>query len=56
MNREPCEGEPQGILPQLIASLVDRRRNVKRTMKDRDLKPGMLAQVRYLYIFYPDID
>lgn len=30
----PVAGNPQGILPQLIFNLVDRRRNVKRAMQD----------------------
>lgn len=44
-DRMPCEGEPQGILPQLIASLVARRRQVKSLMKDKSLPPGRHAQV-----------
>ncbi|KAM0750832.1 hypothetical protein T439DRAFT_289087 [Meredithblackwellia eburnea MCA 4105] len=42
--RSPCEGEPQGILPQLIHSLVDRRRNVKKLMKDRGVPLAKLKQ------------
>jgi DNA polymerase alpha subunit A len=32
-ERGPCDGAPQGILPQLIAFLVERRKNVKGLMK-----------------------
>ncbi|KAK4052007.1 DNA-directed DNA polymerase alpha catalytic subunit pol1 [Microbotryomycetes sp. JL221] len=43
-ERMPCEGEPQGILPQLIASLVARRRQVKSLMKDKGLSAGRYQQ------------
>ncbi|KAM0786373.1 hypothetical protein ACM66B_001841 [Microbotryomycetes sp. NB124-2] len=43
-ERMPCEGEPQGILPQLIASLVARRRQVKNLMKDKSLSPARYQQ------------
>ncbi|KAK4050302.1 DNA-directed DNA polymerase alpha catalytic subunit pol1 [Microbotryomycetes sp. JL201] len=43
-ERMPCEGEPQGILPQLIASLVARRRQVKNLMKDKSLSASRLQQ------------
>ncbi|KAK4703657.1 DNA polymerase alpha subunit A, partial [Phenoliferia sp. Uapishka_3] len=35
--RSPCDGVPQGILPQLIQSLVARRRTVKGLMKDKSI-------------------
>lgn len=47
-ERAPVEGEPQGVLPQLIFFLVDRRRNVKKLMKDKSTTPGKLLQVRAL--------
>ncbi|GAA5918206.1 hypothetical protein JCM8208_006171, partial [Rhodotorula glutinis] len=43
-DRAPCEGEPQGILPQLIASLVARRRIVKGLMKDKSATVAKLMQ------------
>ncbi|GAA5950464.1 hypothetical protein JCM10213_003586 [Rhodosporidiobolus nylandii] len=43
-ERAPCQGEPQGILPQLIASLVARRRIVKGLMKDKSATPAKLKQ------------
>ncbi|GAA6009942.1 DNA-directed DNA polymerase alpha catalytic subunit POL1 [Rhodotorula paludigena] len=43
-DRAPCEGEPQGILPQLIASLVARRRIVKGLMKDKTASIAKLKQ------------
>ncbi|GAA5879617.1 hypothetical protein JCM3774_004286 [Rhodotorula dairenensis] len=43
-DRAPCDGEPQGILPQLIASLVARRRTVKGLMKDRSASAAKLMQ------------
>ena len=48
MIRAPCEGKPTGILPQLIASLVSRRREVKKNMKDRGVTPAKYLQVRSL--------
>jgi DNA polymerase alpha subunit A len=45
-DRAPCDGEPQGILPQLIASLVARRRIVKGLMKDKSATVAKLMQVR----------
>ena len=45
-DRAPCDGEPQGILPQLIASLVARRRTVKGLMKDKSASVAKLMQVR----------
>lgn len=47
-DRAPCEGEPQGILPQLIASLVARRRIVKGLMKD---KTASIAKLKHVRIF-----
>ncbi|KWU44823.1 hypothetical protein RHOSPDRAFT_17356 [Rhodotorula sp. JG-1b] len=43
-DRAPCDGEPQGILPQLIASLVARRRTVKGLMKDKSASVAKLMQ------------
>ncbi|GAA5888512.1 hypothetical protein JCM6882_008978 [Rhodosporidiobolus microsporus] len=43
-ERAPCQGEPQGILPQLIASLVARRRIVKGLMKDKSATQAKLKQ------------
>lgn len=41
---KPVAGEPVGILPQLIFFLVDRRRNVKRMMKDASITPAKYLQ------------
>ncbi|CAG8622841.1 65_t:CDS:10, partial [Paraglomus brasilianum] len=41
----PDSGLPQGILPKLLASLVDRRRQVKRLLKD----PHIAESVRMQY-------
>lgn len=44
---EPPEDDvPQGVLPRLIATLVNRRRQVKSLMKDRSLPHAKLLQVR----------
>ncbi|GAA6059765.1 hypothetical protein JCM10212_001973 [Sporobolomyces blumeae] len=43
-ERGPCEGEPQGVLPQLIASLVARRRIVKGLMKNKKETVAKLMQ------------
>ncbi|GAA5897364.1 hypothetical protein JCM5296_004143 [Sporobolomyces johnsonii] len=43
-ERAPCQGEPQGVLPQLIASLVARRRIVKGLMKDKAASKAKLMQ------------
>lgn len=37
----------QGVLPRLIAGLVNRRRQVKGLMKDRKATPAQLLQVRF---------
>jgi DNA polymerase alpha subunit A len=37
---------PQGVLPRLIATLVNRRRQVKSLMKDRSISHAKLLQVR----------
>ena len=39
----PAEGEEQGILPRLIATLVNRRREVKKLMKDKTATSDELA-------------
>ncbi|KAL4880462.1 DNA polymerase family B-domain-containing protein [Aspergillus karnatakaensis] len=39
----PAPGTEQGILPHLIATLVDRRREVKKLMKDKRATPEQLA-------------
>lgn len=57
-DRPPCEGEPQGILPQLIAYLVSRRVKVKGLIKDlaRDPKakgsPAGKAKYRQVCIIF----
>ena len=43
-DRSPCEGEPTGVLPQLISSLVVRRRNVKDLMKGKGVSPAKMLQ------------
>ncbi|KDQ50145.1 hypothetical protein JAAARDRAFT_74363 [Jaapia argillacea MUCL 33604] len=40
----PSSDVPQGVLPRLIATLVQRRRQVKSLMKDRSLTPAKLLQ------------
>lgn len=43
---EPPSAEvPQGVLPRLIATLVQRRRQVKQLMKDRSINHAKLLQV-----------
>lgn len=43
---EPPSSEvPQGVLPRLIATLVQRRRQVKSLMKDRSITHAKLLQV-----------
>jgi DNA polymerase alpha subunit A len=39
----PDESQDQGILPRLIATLVNRRREVKKLMKDQSATPDQLA-------------
>ena len=41
----PSSDVPQGVLPRLIATLVNRRRQVKALMKDRKASPAKLLQV-----------
>lgn len=53
VTRSPCEGNPTGILPQLIHSLVDRRRTVKSHMKGRGVTPAKLLQVRPSASLFP---
>ncbi|SCZ87769.1 BZ3500_MvSof-1268-A1-R1_Chr2-3g05237 [Microbotryum saponariae] len=43
-ERRPCEGEPQGILPDLIAGFVKRRRQVKNNMKDKNVSASKMQQ------------
>ena len=43
----PDSGLPQGILPKLLASLVDRRRQVKRLLKDPHIAESVRMQVGY---------
>ncbi|KAF8507515.1 hypothetical protein BU17DRAFT_78091 [Hysterangium stoloniferum] len=40
----PSSDVPQGVLPRLIATLVNRRRQVKALMKDRDATPAKILQ------------
>ncbi|KAG6896542.1 hypothetical protein C0992_007538 [Termitomyces sp. T32_za158] len=40
----PSSDVPQGVLPRLIATLVNRRRQVKSLMKDRTASPAQLLQ------------
>lgn len=44
----PSPDTPQGVLPRLIATLVNRRRQVKSLMKDKSASPAKLLQVRTL--------
>jgi DNA polymerase elongation subunit (family B) len=41
----PDKSLPQGVLPRLIKALVDRRRQVKKLMKDPKLTPAETMQV-----------
>ena len=41
----PGSDVPQGVLPRLIATLVQRRRQVKSLMKDRSINHAKLLQV-----------
>lgn len=41
----PATDVPQGVLPRLIATLVNRRRQVKSLMKDKSATPEMIIQV-----------
>jgi DNA polymerase alpha subunit A len=41
----PSSDVPQGVLPRLIATLVNRRRQVKSLMKDRTASHAKLLQV-----------
>ncbi|BGO92070.1 DNA-directed DNA polymerase alpha catalytic subunit pol1 [Rhodotorula toruloides] len=49
-DRAPCDGEPQGILPQLIASLVARRQIVKGLMKEKSATVAKLMQALKLIV------
>ena len=44
----PSADIAQGVLPRLIATLVGRRRQVKSLMKERNISPAKLLQVRHL--------
>lgn len=41
----PETGTQQGVLPRIIATLVNRRRQVKALMKDKSASPAKLMQV-----------
>lgn len=41
----PSSDVPQGVLPRIIATLVNRRRQVKALMKDKSSSPAKLLQV-----------
>jgi hypothetical protein len=45
MPDPPATDVPQGVLPRLISTLVQRRRQVKTLMKDRSNSQAKLAQV-----------
>lgn len=51
MSEPPPSDVPQGVLPRLIATLVNRRRQVKSLMKDCSISNARRLQVR-LVIFY----
>lgn len=42
----PQSDVAQGVLPRIIATLVNRRRQVKGLMKDKSATPAQLQQVR----------
>lgn len=44
----PESGVTQGVLPRIIATLVNRRRQVKGLMKDKSATPAQLQQVSHL--------
>ena len=46
----PAPEVPQGVLPRLIATLVNRRRQVKSLMKDRSISQAKRLQVRILIL------
>jgi DNA polymerase alpha subunit A len=46
MPSPPESGTPQGLLPKILASLVNRRRQIKTMMKDPKISPGGLAQLQ----------
>lgn len=47
----PSPGLGQGVLPRLIATLVNRRKQVKNLMKDRGATAAQIMQVgRYCYL------
>lgn len=49
----PEQGTAQGVLPRLIANLVDRRRQVKKLMKDKSATPEKIIQVFISTHFFP---
>jgi DNA polymerase alpha subunit A len=49
----PAEGVEQGVLPRLIATLVNRRRQVKSLMKDKTASKQKLLQVSFHTPFRP---
>ena len=44
----PADGVDQGVLPRFIATLVNRRRQVKSLMKDKTATQQKLLQVRFI--------
>lgn len=48
----PSSDVPQGVLPRIIATLVNRRRQVKALMKDKSATPAKLLQVCHYRNFF----
>lgn len=53
MAEPPSSDVAQGVLPRLIATLVNRRRQVKSLMKDRKATQAQLLQVRGVLLAHP---